>query len=514
MCKCVLVFLLCLCLSVAHPCYGQTGLGLILTKSGFEEISKIAEEIAGLAPSIEIPDVGPFQLKEKHKVIDYDLNVSLNRIKINALNLSKFSILPSDKSGLSVVLKVTTNLQTEAIIIGKMVVALVPIHVSAKPTVLLDIVNLDCSISFKLKRNATGDLELETDSLESEISIGKLGIKFEGDSPETWLLNIIDLLASWGKNLIAKKFQNNLPSFIKQILSSVDLRLYLEIENYSNVIDLRLVLDPIYTDSYIELQCNGTVSLPRNNAIYPHSPAPFPALPTNLNNMLYVYVSNYTINSALWSYFTVGLFKLTVSPYTLKPSSLTDKILHLLNTNFYEYILPPLYRYYPNKNLTINVSASSAPSLAFYDDVTGVSLNFTLNIQVNESNRFIPVMRLNLATAITSNIHIADYEGSLYIELKVLGFHHNLHLLSVNPILGNMNSVFEKINKLLYDPFFVNLMNKLFLKGYNLMPILNQLPFGIDSPNIQVLKGFMLVDTSFKLKSVLSPNTKHQTLSL
>ena len=503
--KCFIIFSLFLCLTVAHPFYGQTGLGLIVTKNGFGEISRIVEELATFAPSIEIPDVGPFHLKEEHKVIDYDLNVSLHKIKIHALNLSEFSILPSNESGLSIVFKISINLQTEAIISGEMFVAVVPIHVSANPTVLLDMVNLDCSISFRLKRNATGDLELETDSLKSEISIEKLGIKFIGNSPDIWLLNIIDLLVSWGKNLIVKEFQNNLPTVIKQTLSSIDLRLKLQIGKYSNVFDLRLVHDPVYTNSYIELQCNGTVSLPRNNAIYPRSPAPFPSLPNNLNTMLYVYVSNYTINSALWSYYKVGSLTLTVSPYTLKPSALTDKILHILNTNFFEYILPPLYRYYPNRNLTIAVSACSAPSLGFYDNVTGVNLNLTMDIKVNESNKFIPVMQLNLAIHITSNIYITDDEDGLYIKLKVLGFHHDLHLLSVNPILGNINSVFEKINELLYDPFFVDLMNKLFINGYNLMPILDTLPIKIVSPNIQVLKGFMQVDSGFKLKSNLYP---------
>ena len=417
--RCLTVFLLSLCLTVSQPFNGRTGLGLVVTKNGFIEISRTAEKIAKHAPSIQIPDVGPFQLKEEHKVIDYDLNVSLHKIQINAVNLSEFSVLPSNESGLSVDFKISINLQTEAIVSGEMVVALVPIPVSANPTVIIDIGDLDCSVSFKLKRNATGDLQLETDSLKSEMSIGKLGIKFTGNMPGTWLLNIVDLLISWSKNLIVKEFQNNLPSVIKQALNSIYLRLKLKLGNYTNIVDLRLAHDPVYTDSCIEIQSNGTVSLARNTAMYTESPAPFPSLPKSLNNMLYVYISNYTINSALWSYYRAGSLSLIVSPYTLKPSALTDKILHLLNTNFFEYILPPLYRYYPNKNLTINVSACSAPSLAFYENVTGVSVNLTMDIKVNDSNKFIPVMRLNLATRITSNIHIRDYEGALYVELKV-----------------------------------------------------------------------------------------------
>ncbi|KAI6652211.1 Bactericidal permeability-increasing protein [Oopsacas minuta] len=463
------------------------GLGLLVTKSGFYEISDITQKISEIAPSIKFPDIGPFKLKETHLFVDYDLNITLHDVKIHTINMSEFSIQPSEESGLSILLKMSVNLETNALLKGKMIVTLIPIPISGNPKVQVDIVNLDCAVSFKLKRNATGDFELEDGSLKSVISVSKLHIKFIGDTPEIWLLNIIDLLVSWGKNLIVKEIHRTLPSIIEQVLNSMDLVLHLEMAGYSNLIDLHLLYDPAFTNNYMEIQCNGTISLVRNTAVYPHSPAKLPSLQQDLDNMLYVWVSNYTINSAIWAYYKADLLSLTISPYNLPNTAITSKLLHLLNTNFYEYLIPPLYRYYPNKNLTIYAAIGSPPGIAFYNDVIGISLNLTIDIKVNESNKFIPAMKFILAMEISSSVNLTNYEDSLYLQPHVISFHHNLRMLTANPILGNINKLFELVNRLLYDPFFVKSFNKLISNGYNLTAILDQLPIQIISPNIKAI---------------------------
>ena len=221
--------------------------------------------------------------------------------------------------------------------------------------------------------------------------------------------------------------------------------------------------------------------------------------------MLYTWISNYTINSAIWAYYTANLLKLVLSPYNLPDIPIADTLMHLLNTNFYEYILPPLYRYFPNKNLTMNISTCSLPALTFYSDVIGVSLNLTLDLRVNESNKFTPVFKVIVTIEMTSSVNITNYQNSLYLQPKVIGFKHNLQMVSANSILGNIHKVFEILNKLLYDPFFVSMLNKLISRGYNLTSIIDQLPIQVLSPDVKVLDGFILVDTSFRLKPVLFP---------
>ena len=493
------------CLLITESCHGEyPGLGLVLTKNGFYEISNITREISQIIPNLPIPDIGPFELEETHLLVRYDMNITLHDVKIHALNITEFSILPSVDSGLSVLLKMSVSVETIAEMKGKMVVSFVPIKIDTSPKVLLDIVDLDCAISFKLKKNATGNFELEEDSLESVIKVSKLKIKLF-DTPEAWLLNILTLLVSWGKNLITKEINKQLPYIIEQALNAIDLELHLDIEGYSNLINLHLVYDPVYTDDYLALQCNGTISLARNTGVYPRNPIHFPSLQQNLDNMLYTWVSNYTINSAIWAYYTANLLKLALSPYNLPDIPLSKTLMHLLNTNFYEYLLPPLYRYFPNKNLTINISTGSLPTLKFYSDVILISLNLTLDMQVNVSNKFTPVFKVIVAVEMTSSVNITEYQSSLYLQPKVTGFKHDLHMVSANSILGNIHKVFEILNRLLYDPFFVSLLNKLIARGYNLTSIIEQLPIQVLSPEVKVLDGFILVDTSFKLKPVLFP---------
>lgn len=493
------------CLLITQYCHGEApGLGLVVTKNGFVEISNITREISEIIPNLPIPDIGPFELKETYLLVDYDMNITLHNVKIHTLNITEFSLLPSADSGLSILLKMSVSVETVTEMKGKMVVSFIPINIDTSPKVLLDIVDLDCAISFKLKKNATGNFALEEDSLESVIKVSKLKIKFL-DTPEAWLLNILRLLVSWGKNLIVKEINKQLPSIIEQVLNAIDLELRIDIEGYSNLINLHLVYDPVYTDDYLALQCNGTVGLARNNGVYPRNPVQFPSLQQNLDNMLYTWISNYTINSAIWAYYTANLLKLVLSPYNLPDIPIADTLMHLLNTNFYEYILPPLYRYFPNKNLTMNISTCSLPALTFYSDVIGVSLNLTLDLRVNESNKFTPVFKVIVTIEMTSSVNITNYQNSLYLQPKVIGFKHNLQMVSANSILGNIHKVFEILNKLLYDPFFVSMLNKLISRGYNLTSIIDQLPIQVLSPDVKVLDGFILVDTSFRLKPVLFP---------
>ena len=492
-------------LLITQYCHGEApGLGLAVTKNGFDEISNITREISGIIPNLPIPDIGPFELKETHLLVDYDMNITLHDVKLNTLNITDFSILPSNDSGLSVLLEMSVSVETVAEMRGKMIVSFIPIKIDTSPKVLLDILDLDCTISFKLKKNATGNFALEEDSLKSVIKVSKLKIKFL-DNPEAWLLNILGLLVSWGKNLIVKEINKQLPSIIEQVLNAIDLELHINIEGYLNLINLHLVYDPVYTDDYLALQCNGTISLARDTGVYPRYPIKFPSLQQNLDNMLYAWVSNYTINSAIWSYYTASLLKLALSPYNLPDIPLSDTLMHLLNTNFYEYLLPPLYRYFPNKNLTVYISACSLPAITFYSDVIGVSLNLTLDMKVNESNKFTPVFKVRVAIELTSSVNITKYQNSLFLQPKVTGFKHDLHMVSANSILGNIHKVFELLNKLMYDPFFVTLLNKLISSGYNLTNIIDQLPIQVLSPDIKVLDGFILVDSSFKLKPVLFP---------
>ena len=72
--------------------------------------------------------------------------------------------------------------------------------------------------------------------------------------------------------------------------------------------------------------------------------------------MLTVELSEYPLNTALWSFWTQGQLSVTVTPEMLTPATRG-----LLNTAFFRLLMPKLYNAFPNHNMTLLVRAAPAP---------------------------------------------------------------------------------------------------------------------------------------------------------
>ena len=482
-------------------CLDRAGIRVAVTKKGFGTIADLIPIIERDASKFPIPDIGPYHLKENFILVDIVLDIWLKNIKINKLAIPEFSIQPSAKSGFELDTKLSMSLQFDLSMKGWLDI-IIPIF--AEPKTYVDVENFDVSLSFKIIRNSVGNLELDNSSLKSAISIGKLDIRFDGGlNPEAWLLNVLNLFKSLSKKIVASEIEEMLPTILPKVISSINLQLQLNMSNYFNVIDLHLVDNPIFDDNYFSLLCNGTIRLKRNKPTYPAPPPLLPPLPQNLDNMLYLWLSNFTINSAIWSYYIVDTFNVTISPSNLTASSNFSKFIPMLNTKFYKLFIPKLYAEYPDKNLTLYISAFSTPNISFYQDEMGISLNLTWDIRVNDSNRFVPILKLGTAFNIKSSLNISNSQGAYFLELKAVSLHHNLLLLQSDPILGDVDKLMQLINRILYDQFFINLINSFLpAKGFDISPLLDQFPVEILSPDLRFSDGFLLIDMSFKFKQI------------
>lgn len=70
----------------------------------------------------------------------------------------------------------------------------------------------------------------------------------------------------------------------------------------------------------------------------------------------------------------------------------------LLNTAEWRFIVPQLYKRYPNDNMQINVSASSPPVIQVsYQDI-GATVSVDITINVLESGETIPVACISVVS--------------------------------------------------------------------------------------------------------------------
>jgi hypothetical protein len=96
------------------------------------------------------------------------------------------------------------------------------------------------------------------------------------------------------------------------------------------------------------------------------------------------------------------------------PEDVPAQDAYLLNTSTYEYIIPPLYSYYPNANMSVDVWATQAPMSTF--DSNGVSLNGEVQVNVsvivvNGTKHTVPGTKL-----ISLKLILISLKRSLYWE--------------------------------------------------------------------------------------------------
>lgn len=62
-----------------------------------------------------------------------------------------------------------------------------------------------------------------------------------------------------------------------------------------------------------------------------------------------------------------------------------------LNTKTWRFLIPKLYKKYPNENMTLNISVTSSPSIMIGVGNIGATVNSDLIINVLDDNKPVPV---------------------------------------------------------------------------------------------------------------------------
>jgi lipopolysaccharide-binding protein len=75
----------------------------------------------------------------------------------------------------------------------------------------------------------------------------------------------------------------------------------------------------------------------------------------------------------------------------------------LLNTAGWRFIIPQLYRKYPNHEMNLNISLSSPPVVEISDQKAGVEIFADLTIDVLEEDKVIPVACISLVGSLIFN---------------------------------------------------------------------------------------------------------------
>lgn len=78
----------------------------------------------------------------------------------------------------------------------------------------------------------------------------------------------------------------------------------------------------------------------------------------------------------------------------------------LLNTAGWKYIVPQLYKQYPNDNMQLNISASSPPTINVTNSGIDTVLYSDVTIDVLDSGEVIPVACISLVCKTYNEIYL------------------------------------------------------------------------------------------------------------
>ncbi|KAF6144973.1 hypothetical protein GIB67_013324 [Kingdonia uniflora] len=197
------------------------------------------------------------------------------------------------------------------------------------------------------------------------------------------------------------------------------------------VLNVTFTNDPLLSDSSIEVEISGLFSSADKVVVpsYDHSISQ-PSFPCKgLEKMLEISLDEHVFNSGSETYFKAGLLQWIVN-------KVPDQ--HLLNTASWKYIVPQLYKKYPNYDMNLNISLSSPPVIrissphdidaTIYSDVT---------IDVLDFHETTPVACVSLVISASGSVKIRgnNLSGSLKLDgftlslkwSKIGNFH--LHLI-------------------------------------------------------------------------------------
>ncbi|ERN01662.1 putative BPI/LBP family protein At1g04970 [Amborella trichopoda] len=313
---------------------------------------------------------------------------------------------------------------------------LIPVDISDGGGASVQVDGLEVGLTLKIV-NHGGSLNLII--MECGCSLKDISITLDGG-------------ASWFYQGIVNAFEEQIISAvetavtkkIKQGIRKLDLFLEnlpkkIPVDDISTL-NVTFVSDPLMGQSSISFEINGlfmaTDKLAPSNYHFRHSQNKVSC--SSASKMLGISLNEAVFNSASATYFSAGFM-----------SWIVDKIdQSLLNTAGWRFIIPQLYKKYPNADMNLNISLSSPPYLSITRDGITTTVFADMTIDVLNSNEITPVACISMVVSCSGSVEIlknnltgqAGY-GDFRLQLKwskVGNFHMYLIQAAVRVLLADV----------------------------------------------------------------------------
>lgn len=190
--------------------------------------------------------------------------------------------------------------------------------------------------------------------------------------------------------------------------------------------ELPLSGSPTINASSLNLGLKGEFQSIKSPADPPFEAQPF-TMPEQPSYMLSMGLSEFTVNSALYGYYSAGLLKALINDSMIPPRSPVR-----LNTSSFGQFIPQLPKLFPDLLMNLQIYARDLPLFTFLPDAVTLSFKGAAKAFAIQSNGTqTPLFKLNVDSNFSSQVWIAD--GTLKAFMKMKNFTLTLAASEVGP---------------------------------------------------------------------------------
>ncbi|KAK5913080.1 hypothetical protein CesoFtcFv8_002897 [Champsocephalus esox] len=317
--------------------------------------------------------------------------------------------------------------------------------------------DISFSTSLSIKSDPTGRPAVS--SIDCGANIGKMSVRFRGGA--SWLYNLCKKTIS---RAIRKAMQKKICPLVANAVS--------DLNNNLKTINVLAKVDNLKGEFYN----TGKHQEP------PFSPAVF-SLPPQINNMLYIGISSFTIESAAFVYNTAGALSLYITDDMIPTISPIR-----LNTRTFGAFIPQIDQRFPGLMIKLLVKMAKAPVITFEpNNATVQSFASVTAYAIQPNATLTPLFVLNLVSSVGARVFVSGTRLAGAVTLNKMDL--TLGTSDVGDFqVGTLNSIFQTVLHFVVIPT----MNAQLAKGYPL-PTLGKMK--LMNTQLLVLKDHVMIGT-------------------
>ncbi|XP_047342344.1 putative BPI/LBP family protein At1g04970 [Impatiens glandulifera] len=337
-----------------------------------------------------VSSLTPLELPQIEKAVKIKLigtvHLTLSDINLYKVDVSSSTVQPGENGLVLIVSGAKASLSMNwGYKYGTLIV------ISDKGTASVQVESMDISLTLNGK-NQEGNLNLSL--TDCGCKVNNISIKLDGGA--SWLYQIF--VEAFEKKIrsaievaITKQIQNIITD-LNPLLQTIPKEI--RVDKISSI-NVTFVNDPVLDGSSIGVAINGLLSAINRTTGFDHRIQNIQSLsscgrrPAKMGG---ISIHQNVLNSASAVYFNAGVMHLVL-----------DKLpeQYLLNTAEWKYIIPQLYKKYPNADMILNISISSPPILSVSHQSIDATIYADITVGILDAGERVPVACISSLSTIS-----------------------------------------------------------------------------------------------------------------